>query len=354
MRALRWHGARDLRLENIDVPVPEAGEVLVNVEFCGICGTDLHEYLEGPVMIRASAHPLTGVSPPFALGHEFSGRVAAVGSDVDGIEIGQRVTADPCLRCGSCFWCRRGDYNICEKGGAIGLASPGALAEFVRVPAPQIIKLPSNVSTASAALAEPYGVALHALDRGRVQRGDRILILGFGPVGAAVLLAALAVGAQAFVSEPLPQRRQRALELGAIEAFDPVHVNVKREVFAHTDHVGPDVAFECSGIPAVLADAIDIVRRGGRVVAVGIGHGKVSLNPRRIVFFERELVGALGYRGDVARAVELMAAGRLPTEALISDRIPLDDAVHGAFEALVLDRGEKLKVLIEVSGASSD
>jgi (R,R)-butanediol dehydrogenase/meso-butanediol dehydrogenase/diacetyl reductase len=149
----------------------------------------------------------------------------------------------------------------------------------------------------------------------------------------------------------LAQRRQRALELGATEAFDPGLVNVKREVFSRTGRVGPDVVLECSGIPTILAEAIDATRRGGRVVVVGIGTGGLEINPQRLVLFEREVIGALGYRHDVARAVDLISAGRLPAHLLISDRVPLEDAVESAFETLARDRGETLKVLVEVGGS---
>ena len=222
MKALRCHAAHDLRLEEVPEPdEPGPAEAIVSVAYCGICGTDLHEYTDGPVMIRPGAHPLTGASPPLTLGHEFSGTVVALNEDVTGVEVGQRVTVDPCWRCDDCYWCARGDYHICKRGGSIGLASDGALAPLVRVQAQGLVPLTDAIDDQTAALIEPLAVGLHAVRRGRVVPGDHVLVVGAGPIGAAVILAARAAGASVYVTEPTAKRRELALELGATEAFDP-------------------------------------------------------------------------------------------------------------------------------------
>lgn len=355
MKALVWHGAGDLRLESVPEPVAGPGDAVVEVAYCGICGTDLHEYLHGPVMIRPSPHPLTGEAPPLALGHEFSGRVVALGAGVTGFSIGQRVAVDPCWRCGECAWCLRGEYNICRKGGSVGLASAGALAERVRVPAAGLVPLPENVDDMAGALAEPLAVGLHAVRRGGVVPGMAIAIIGFGAVGAAVAAAALAAGVtDVFVSEPEPGRRELAAGLAVTECFDPREVDVRRELYLRTGRIGPDVVFECTGHRELLPVAVDTARRGGRVVMVGIGgEGDAALDPRRLVLWERELVGSLGYRGDVHHAVDLMAAGRIHPQPLITNVVGLDQAVTGAFEALAHNRGEHLKILVAVHGVEA-
>jgi len=186
--AVRWHGRRDVRLEQVDRPPdPGPGMAKIAVSYCGICGTDIGEYREGPFMIREAAHPLTGQAPPLTLGHEFSGRVVAVGSDVD-VEPGTRVTVDACWRCGHCEACVRGDYHLCRQGGSIGLHSDGAFAPEVVVPSYTLVPLPDAVDDDAAALSEPLAVALHALDRGQVQAADDVLVIGFGPIGAGVAL----------------------------------------------------------------------------------------------------------------------------------------------------------------------
>lgn len=349
MRAIRWHGAGDLRLEDVPEPAaPGPGEALVEVSFCGICGTDLGEYTSGPVMIREGAHPLTGATPPMVLGHEFSGRVVALGPDLQGPAVGQRVTVDPCWRCGQCFWCRRGDYHICRYGGSVGLASDGALARQVLVPAAGLVPLPDAVDDAVAALTEPLAVGLHAVRRGGVQPGDRLLVLGMGPIGAAVLLAARASGAtEVYVSEPSAGRRDLALRLGATEAFDPTAVDVRKETYLLAGRIGPDVVFECTGSPRLLPVAVSSARRGGRVVLVGIGHGAAEVEPGQVVPYEREVVGSLGYRHDLPSVVGLVAAGLIDPRPLITRTVPLEDAIEGAFDVLRDDRGEQMKILVD-------
>ncbi|MEX2290155.1 MAG: 2,3-butanediol dehydrogenase [Mycobacteriales bacterium] len=351
MKAIVWHAAGDLRLEDIAEPgVPGPGEAVVEVSFCGICGTDLAEYAKGPVMIRDRPHPLTGAQPPLVLGHEFSGRIVALGPDVDGHSVGQRVTVDPCWRCGRCFWCRRGDYHICRYGGSVGLASDGALARRVTVPAAGLVPLPDGVDDRIAALTEPLAVGLHAVRRGGVQAGDRVLVLGLGPIGAAVLLAARASGAaEIYVSEPSLRRRELAVQLGATEAFDPGACDVRKEVYVRTGRIGPDVVFECTGSPRLLPVAVSAARRGGRVVLVGIGHGAAEVEPAQIVPYEREVVGSLGYRHDLPSVIGLVASGLIDPAPLITATVPLEEAVAGAFDALRDDPGEHMKILVDLS-----
>lgn len=351
MRALVWHGAGDLRLEDVAEPGPPGpSEAIVEVAYCGICGTDLHEYAEGPVMIRPGPHPLTGEAPPLALGHELSGRVVAAGADSTVAE-GTRVTVDPCWRCGTCYWCQRGEYNICRSGGSVGLASAGALARYVRVPAAGLVPLPDGVDDRVAALTEPLSVGLHAVHRGGVSVGDSVLVHGFGPVGAAVALAARLAGARVVVvSEPSATRREWAERLGADVVLDPSSVDVRAETYRLTGKVGPDIVFDCAGVPGLLAGIVDTARRGGRIVLVGIGHGHADITPNRVVLFERELVGSLGYAHDLPRVIDLIAAGRLDPSPLITGVASLERAVPDAFEVLLGDRGTHMKVLIDVTG----
>ena len=351
MKALRWHGARDLRLEDVpEPPEPQSHEAVIDVSWCGVCGTDLHEYLEGPHMIRNGPHPLTGASPPLALGHELSGTVVALGADAAGIAIGDRVTADPCWRCGVCFWCTRGEYHLCPKGGSVGLASPGAFAERVTVPLAGLTRLPDNVSDEIAALAEPLSVGLHAVTRAGVRPGENVLVLGGGPIGVAVVLAARMAGvAGLYVSEPLKERRELLGSLGVTETFDPREADVRREVFLRTGRIGPDVVVDATGVPGLASLAVNSVRRGGRVVLAGVGHGSVEFELGQLVFYERTVLGSLGYNFDIPRVIDLMSTGRLDASPLITGRFPLSAGV-GAFEDLAADRARHLKVLITPKG----
>lgn len=352
MQALRWHGRADLRLDDVPEPVsPGPGEALVSVETCGICGTDLHEYQHGPNMIRMTSHPLTGAEPPFTLGHEFSGRVTELGADYPGLAVGDRVTVDPCLRCGRCRWCVRGEYHICAYGGSVGLASDGAFAPTVRVPLECLVRIPDGVSDEEASLAEPLAVGMHAVSRAQIAMGDTVVVLGAGPIGIAALLSARLAGASSiYVSEPNTERAARAAQLGATEVYDPTAADVRREVFLRTSRIGPDVVIEATGRPELVQLAIVTVRRGGRVALAGISDADLQVDLRQVVLYERSVHGSLGYNFDIPRVLDLMATGRLDASSLITGIRPLS---HGpdVFAELAADRGRHLKVLLTPKGA---
>ncbi|BBY38038.1 threonine dehydrogenase [Mycobacterium mantenii] len=350
MQALRWHANNDLRLE--EVPTPDAGphDVVIEVSACGICGTDLHEFQHGPNMIRHTPHPLSGVTPPLTLGHEFSGHVVSVGDTITDLQVGQLVTVDPCLRCGSCPSCLRGDYHLCTKGGSVGLASDGAFASHVLVPRVNVLPVPAGVPAEWAAVAEPLAVGLHAATRADVGPGDVVLITGGGPIGIASLLGALSRGAAAvYVSEPLPERAELARRFGATEAFDPTTTDVRREVFLRSGRVGPDAAIEATGRPEAFELAITAVRRGGRVSIVGISDQRLDVDLRQVVLFERSVLGALGYHHDIERVLKLMATGRLDPQPFITDVRPLESAID-TFVQLATSPADQLKVLLTPKG----
>lgn len=351
MLALRWHGQGDLRLEETPAPeLSEAHDVLIDVAACGICGTDLHEFEHGPNLIRLSPHPLTGVQPPLTLGHEFSGVVRGTGAGVTDLQVGQLVAVDPCLRCGTCPPCLRGDYHLCAKGGSVGLASDGAFAPQVVVPRANVLAVPSGVSAESAAVAEPLAVGLHAARQARVGAGDQVLILGAGPIGIAAVLGAITCGASnVYVSEPLANRAQLAMNVGATLVFDPTTTDVRRETFLRTGRSGVDAVIDATGRADAFEQAVTSVRRGGTVSVVGISAERLGIDLRQLVLYERHVAGSLGYNRDIERVLNLIAAGRLDTRPFITSVAPLSDGV-ALVEELVADRGSNLKILLTPKG----
>jgi len=324
VKALRWHAAHDVRLDEVDEPALRPGTAIVEVAFCGLCGTDLHEYTHGPVMIRPGAHPLSGAEPPVTLGHEFSGRVVAMDGEMPGIGVGTRVVADPCLRCGVCRWCQRGEYHICAMGGSLGLACDGGLAPYVRVPLVGLHRVPDSVSDEHAALAEPLAVGLHAARRAQVSPGDSVLVLGAGPIGLAALIGARSAGAAAvFVSEPNPARAEIARSMGTTEVFDPTVDDVRSAVFKRTDRIGPDAVIDGTGRPDAIALGLRTVRRGGRVAVAGISPSELTVDLRQLVLYERTLVGSLGYNFDIPRVLDLMSTGQIYASPLVTGVRPL-------------------------------
>jgi (R,R)-butanediol dehydrogenase/meso-butanediol dehydrogenase/diacetyl reductase len=347
MKALRWHGPRDIRLEDVPVPSPARGDVLVEVAACGLCGSDLHEYLHGPVYIPKTPHPLTGVLPPVTLGHEFAGRVVAVGADVDRPRTGDRVAVNPCLLCGTCAWCRRGRGNHCAKLATLGLSRDGALAPFVTAPATGCHALPPEVGDEEGAVVEPLAVAVHACARARLAGGERVAVVGAGPIGLLLLQVLKAKGAGwTVVVEPRGERRRLATALGADEVIDPEAVDPARAISDRTGGERVEVAFECVGHEAAFAAALRAAGKGGRVVLVGLVPEPVAVNLLGLLAHEKEIVGSSAYVGEFPEAIELLASGRVRVTPLVTGRVPLVRGVSDGLEALLRREAGHIKILV--------
>jgi (R,R)-butanediol dehydrogenase / meso-butanediol dehydrogenase / diacetyl reductase len=347
MQALRWHAAGDVRVEDVPEPgAPEPGMAVVEVAACGICGSDLAEFRGGPKMIRTTPHPLTGRMAPLTLGHEFVGRVVAA-SDEAAWPSGTRVTADACWRCGRCEACAAGDYHMCRYGGSIGLHSDGAFARFVAVPEYTLVRVPDGVSDQAAAMTEPLAVGLHALDRGGTRAADPVLVLGFGPIGAAAALLARALGASPYVVELDGGRRARAEALGlaTLDVGDDLPRRVRRAMGGG----GATVVIESTGAPPVLPQAVECARRGGRIVAVGLTGAPSPLDSSRLTFYERSLVGSLGYRHDLPRVIRMVADGLVDPVPLVSATVSLAAAPE-TFASLASTPGDRVKVMVDPCG----
>jgi (R,R)-butanediol dehydrogenase/meso-butanediol dehydrogenase/diacetyl reductase len=349
MRAVRWHGNRDVRVDDVELTLPLGPDMVeVEVAWCGICGSDIAEYAHGPFAIRPGhVHRLTGQEPPVTLGHEFSGRVTAVGSDVDAVAVGDRVAADACWRCERCPACVSGVYNQCALSGSIGLASDGAMAPRVRFPAYCAVPLPDSVSDRAGATLEPLAVALHALTRAAAVPGETVVVLGFGPIGACTAEIAAAIGLTVLVSEPGGARRARAQELGhATIAPEGSPREVAKAIRARTSG-GAQLVVEASGVPAALEAAPEMTVRGGRVALVGIPKTSPPIDAARLVLYERSLIASLGYAHDLPRVAAMIASGHIDPERMITRAVGLEDA-PGELERLATAPDGDIKVLIEV------
>lgn len=351
MRAVRWHGAGDVRVDEVAEPAAAPGEVVVAVAACGLCGSDLHEYLHGPVYIPKRPHPLTGVVPPVTLGHEFAGEVVAAGPGVAWPRPGARVTVNPCLVCGECRWCRSGRRNHCARLATVGLSRDGALAPLVAVPADGCHALPPEVSDEEGAVVEPLAVAVHACRRARLAPGERVVVVGAGPVGLLVLQVARARGAGwVAVVEPRAERRAMARALGADEVLDPGAADAGRLVADLTDGERAEVAFECVGSPAALATAVRVSGKCGRIVLVGLLPEPVPLNALQILAHEKEIVGSSAYVDEFPEAVELLARRRVRVAPLLTARVSLERAVADGILALLRPEAGHVKILVTPGG----
>jgi (R,R)-butanediol dehydrogenase/meso-butanediol dehydrogenase/diacetyl reductase len=350
VRALRFHAARDLRIEDVAEPSdPRAGEVVVRVTTCGICGTDLHEYSAGPIVTPVEPHPLTGAQNPQILGHEFAGDVVAVGPGVTRVSEGDRVSIMPLAYCGTCAYCRRGLQHLCATMACVGLSHPwGGMGELATVADYQIVPLPDGVSYHQGALIEPTAVAAYGVERAGVAPGDRVLVTGAGPIGALAALCARAAGASAvYISEPNAARRQRAEALGVATVLDPTSLDVPSFLRDETSGLGVDVAIECSGHPNGFSAAIQSLRRRGTLAQTGLFVGEATVEPMLWALNDLTIVGTWCYWVyDFDRIAAQIAAGDLPVERIVTSEVDLDEAPD-AFARLASGAADEIKVLVD-------
>lgn len=356
MRALRFHSAHQLSVEKVPEPGPPGpGEVLLQPLMCGICGTDLHEYTDGPIVTPARPHPLTGAELPQILGHEFSAVVAAAGPGVTHVRGGDLCTVMPLIACGRCHECVRGQGHLCRTMACTGLSSAwGGLADLAIVAAQQVVPVAETMTAQQAALIESAAVAAYGIDRGRLQPGQTVLITGAGPIGSLAALYALAAGARTVVvSEPDPSRRERASGLGQglgeVVVADPSADPVSEIIAGITHGIGADLAVECAGHESALSLCLNVVRPAGTVVQTALHIRPASIRADMLALKDLTLVGTWCYPvQDFPRIVALVAGGRLPVERVVSSVVPLEAAVTGGFDRLVTRGSGEVKVLIEV------
>ena len=317
-------------------PAPRAGEAVVRIRYCGVCGTDLHAWQSG------------ALSNPAVCGHEWTGTVAAVGAGVANVREGDRVIGGIAPPCGDCAACRAGHARDCPNQLASLMTTPhGGFAPAIAADARRLTPAPDALDDLEAAMVEPLTVALHATRRTDVRLGDSVLVLGAGPIGLLALQCAKAAGAgRVLVVEPVPERAALALELGADHAFDPRADDMAALARDATGGLGPDVVFECAGVPHTIQLAVDLVRRGGAVTLVGLATDPASIDPGAWLSKEVTVVASVAYaHAEFAMAADLIADGRVAVKPLHTHTAPLD-GIADAFALLDGDR-RQIKVLIE-------
>jgi (R,R)-butanediol dehydrogenase/meso-butanediol dehydrogenase/diacetyl reductase len=355
MKAAVFHGPGDIRLDDVVEPEIAQGNVKVKIDWCGICGTDLHEYLAGPIFIPPAGqpHPLTGETMPVTLGHEFAGTVVEVGDGVERVSTGDAVAIEPVLRCGECTACQEGFPNMCNKLGFYGLAGGGGgMSEFAVVPGYTVHRLPAGLTTEQGALVEPIAVGLRAVRRSGLQPGQSALVLGAGPIGAVTMLCLKAAGAEPIlVAEVAEARKAKALELGADAVIDPSTENAVERVKELTGGDGVDHAFDAAGIEATLQTAIRATRKGGSVTIISIWEKPATIDPNEIVLAELDVHGIIAYTPeDFADTIAMITDGRIDTSGVVTSRIELDDVVTAGFDELVAHKDRHVKILVRSPG----
>ena len=339
MRAAVFRGAgQGMRVEEVPTPSPGVGEARVAVLGCGLCHTDLH-YLDHGV---ATAKP-----PPLILGHEIAGRVDALGAGADGVSVGDPVLVPAVLPCGRCAYCRLGRENICPKMRMLGNHIDGGFAEFVVVPAKDLVALPREIDPVlgcviSDALTTPYHAVVH---RAQVREGERVAVVGCGGVGINVVQFAAAAGAEVLAVDLNDAKLEAARRLGASETIRPGPAEEFGTAVRRIWNDGADVAIEAVGTPATIALAFAALRRGGRLCLVGYSSVPAVLPAPRVMFLEYTIVGSLGCRpADYPRVVDLVRTGRIRLEPVVTGRVRLEEIETAADR---LRRGEGFRSVVQ-------
>jgi len=331
------------RLSYEDAPEPEIGpdEALIRVAACGICGSDVHG-MDGSTGRRV---------PPLIMGHEAAGVIAAVGSGVTEWRVGERVTFDSTISCGECWFCGRGEINLCDHRRVLGVSCDeyrqhGAFAEFVAVPERVLYRLPDDLSFERACLVEPLSVAQHAVSRAPVSRDSSAVVIGAGVIGLLIIQLLRAAGCGTIITADLdPGRLAMALGFGAPHALQADAVDVAAEVRALTGGRGADLAFDAVGVASTVETAVQSVRKGGRVVLVGNLSPRVELPLQAVVARQLTLAGSCASAGEYPTCLDLMAREVVQVDPLISAVAPLSE---GAAWFARLRAGERglMKVIL--------
>jgi len=320
------------QLERRDVPDPEPApdEAVIRVGAVGLCGSDVEAF--------AGTHPLPNY--PRRPGHEFAGEVVAVGAAWRGVPVGRRVAVDPARSCGQCYACQQGRRNCCVEVSIAGVHRPGALAEFVTCRAPELHPIPEAMSFETAAMVETLSIGAQATSRAQIVPGDKVVILGAGPIGLCCLMMAKLGGAEALVSEPLSWRRALASEFGAKACVDPRTDSVAEAVRAFTAGYGAHVVIDATGEVEAAESAFSLVGSAGRVVILTLSAEPIRVRPWQLVRQELTVLGSRLTRADFGELVELAASGKAPVEKLVTHRYRMAEVERAYREAEA--RGEGL------------
>ena len=356
MRALRFHAAGDLRVENVPEPgEPGPNQVVIANRFAGICGTDLHEYAYGPIFIPTTPHSFTGASVPQILGHEFGGTVTAVGCNVSYTTVGDRVSVQPLVmpRAGD-YYAERGLFHLSSQLTLVGLGwQSGGMAEAALVNDYNVQVVPDALTDRQAALIEPTAVAVYSADRGEISSGQSVLVTGAGPIGILALMAARAAGAtQLFVSDVNTTRLRLAADaVPGVVTINPSQDSVGDTVRDTTEgHVGCDVAIECAGNEHALKSTLDAVRKQGVIVQTGLHPGENPLNWFDMTFKDVDVRGSWAYPTHYwPRVARLIESAQIPAERIVTNTVSLDHAIGAGFDALLDPAGDQLKILIDLA-----
>jgi L-iditol 2-dehydrogenase len=326
-----------IEFREVDKPVPQENEVLIEMKRIGVCGSDIH--------VWHGQHPYT--SYPIVQGHEVSGLIAEVGSQVEGLSVGDRVTLMPQITCGECYMCLHGMYHICESLKVLGFQTDGTAQDFFAIDAEKVLRFPDDVPLDQGAMIEPASVAVHAVSRGGEVQDKKVLVLGAGTIGNLVAQVAKGLGASAVMITDLQDYRlKKARECGADFAINPLEEDLERAILRDFGPERADLILECVGVEDTITQAIQYARKGTTIVVVGVFGEKPQVDLGLVQDRELSLVGTLMYQQvDYERAIQLLADGKLTLEPMVTHHFPFERYAD-AYQTIEEAKGDVLKVMI--------
>lgn len=347
MKAAYMNEIDKMEIGEIEKPQPGAKQVLVKLEYVGICGSDAHYFHSG----RCGSYVVTDDCKPFVLGHECAGTVVELGEGVEGLAVGDRVALEPGITCGECEFCKSGRYNLCPD--VVFLATPpvqGCNQEYIAFPENMCFKLPENVSTMEGALVEPLSVGVHAANQGEVTEDDTVVILGAGCIGLVTLLACKGRGAKDItVVDVVDSRLEKALELGATRVINGMKEDTIAKVKEITGGAGANKVFETAGSPITIAQTPHIVKRGGTITLVGIAaQEEITFNFAQIMDKEVTIKSVFRYRYTYPQAIESIAKGDIDVKGIVTHEFEFDN-IQEAYERAIKDKENVVKAVIKIN-----
>lgn len=346
MKALVWHGKKDIRIEDKPEPVTNKGKVKVKVAWTGICGSDLHAYQHGIGVQVNTLHPISGQKAPLTLGHEFSGIVAEVGTDVYNVKPLDRVVIEPIISCNNCEACNDGKYNLCTNIGFIGMNADGAFSEYVIVDDYMVHKLPDNISLMEGALIEPTTVAVQAVKDSKLSIGDTVAVYGAGPIGLLTILAAKAAGASRIIAIDISEERlSLAREVGATNLINSSVDNPTYEIKSKYGNV--DIAYEAAGVQQTLTSAEKVIKRNGEIMVISLYGKPAEVNLLSLVTKGANIKGSIGYHQMFPKVISLIRNGILDVKKVITSQISFSRVIEDGFDRLIKDKSQA-KILVRI------
>ncbi len=342
-KAVFMTGLEQMEMRDVPYPTPKEKQVVVKLEYVGICGSDVH-YLENG---RIGDFVVEG---DFILGHECAGTVVELGDGVQNLKVGDRVALEPGITCGQCEFCKSGKYNLCPD--VEFLATPpyqGCLENYIAFPENMCFKLPDNISTKEGALVEPLSVGMHAAKQGRVTLGSSVVILGAGCIGLCTLLACKAFGATDItVVDVIPKRLDFAMKLGATRVINGKDVNAVEEYDKITNNVGADIVIETAGSTVTIGQTPYMVKRGGTIVLVGMAPKDIiEFNFAKIMAKEAEIQTVFRYRNIYPMAIKAISKGIIDVSGIVTHEFTFDETAK-AFHTAIHDKSDVVKAVIKI------